>query len=322
MRKSTKEIREYAVSLYKQGNSAQRVANIVAFNEATIRKWLKDASIEIKHGGVFNKKYSNKISTSVLELYETGICTTQIDLLLNLRRGASVYILNKFNIKMRHRGPKSKIEKEDFFDEIDSEEKAYFLGFILADANVSVINGQYSLKFHIAYKDKEIIDKFLKTINSTNKKQHKKNGELESYYVSLTSVHMCKSLIKWGVIPQKTGKEEIHSDILKNEFLRDFLRGYFDGDGITDISKKRSGFVGSEKIINQILEILDENLTTYFSGENKKVKYFLGGKKFSRKLYDYLYKDTNIFLSRKESRLKYIAFNDGTPYEVKVSRTV
>ncbi|MGL4570171.1 MAG: hypothetical protein ACRCVJ_03820 [Clostridium sp.] len=165
------------------------------------------------------------------------------------------------------------------------------------------------------------MDKFLIHVGSSNKTKVKDCKNSKSYYVSLTSVHMCKRLIELGVIPNKTGRESIPKEI-PDKLLHHFLRGFFDGDGITDISKRRSGFVGSDNMIKDILEILNENLTMFYAGKNKKVKYFLGGIKFSKKLYSYLYKDANIWLSRKRSRLEFIAFNDGTPYEVKVSRTV
>ncbi len=53
----------------------------------------------------------------------------------------------------------------------------------MADANVSITNNQYSLKFHISIKDREIVDKFLKIISSSNKATVRKNSS--SYYVSL-----------------------------------------------------------------------------------------------------------------------------------------
>lgn len=59
-------------------------------------------------------------------MYETGKYTTEIDDILNLRKGTSQYILNKNNILLRHRGPKSMIGSEDFFDKIDCEEKSIF----------------------------------------------------------------------------------------------------------------------------------------------------------------------------------------------------
>lgn len=302
-KRSNLEVRNKAIELYKEGLSANKVAKQLGFNEATVRKWLKDNGVYMRIGGFYNKKYSKEIETKVKELYEQGKYTTEIDDILNLKRGVAQYILNKNQIKMRHRGPKSMIEKEDFFDNIDNEQKAYFLGYIMADGNVSITNGQYSLKFHISIQDKEVINNFIKAINSSNKVSIRENTK--SYYVSLTSIHMCKSLINLGVIPNKTSKEIIPEQIPK-ELLNHYIRGVFDGDGITDISKKRSGFVGSNNLISQILKELNEDLTIFPAGKNKKVFYFLGGKKFSKKLYEYLYKDSTIWLERKRKRLKYI----------------
>lgn len=301
--KASLEIKQKAVELYKNGFSANCVANNIGYNEATVRSWLREYNIDIRQGGVYNKKYSNEIINRIIELYTSGLNTTDIDNILEFRSGVSQYLLNKNNIELRHRGSKSKIGNEDYFDLIDSEDKAYFLGYIMADGNVSITNSQYSLKFHIAIQDKEIIDKFLKAINSSNKTKFKEASN--SYYVSLTSVHMCRRLIELGVIPNKTGKEIIPKDI-PDELTSHYVRGVFDGDGITDISRKRSGFVGSVNMISDILILLNENLTTFKAGKNKKVVYFLGGKKFSKRLYVYLYKDATVWLERKRTRLEYI----------------
>lgn len=301
--RASQDIKNKAIELYKSGISARCVADNIGYNEATVRSWLKECKVDIRKGGIYNEKYSIETINKIIELYRTGLYTTDIDSILGLRNGVSQYLLNKSNVMLRHRGLKSKIGNENYFDLIDTEEKAYFLGYIMADGNVSTINSQYSLKIHISIQDREIVDKFLKAINSSNKTKVKTNSN--SYYVSLTSVHMCKGLIELGVIPNKTGKELISKDIPK-DLLNHYIRGFFDGDGITDISRKRSGFVGSVNIINNILEILNENLTTFEAGKNKKVVYFLGGKKFSKKLYDYLYRDSTIWLERKRARLEYI----------------
>ncbi len=59
-------------------------------------------------------------------------------------------------------------------------------------------------------------------------------------------------------------------------------------------------------MITHILRELNENLTIFEAGKNKKVVYFLGGKKFSRKLYNYMYSNSTIWLERKKARLEYI----------------
>lgn len=319
-KRASKEIKIEAVRLYNEGLSANSIADKVGYNEVTVRGWLRRKGIELRQGGSYNKKYNEEVFIKIKELYEMGKYTTEIDAILNLRKGTAQYILNKNNILLRHRGPKSKIGSEDFFDKIDCEEKAYFLGYIMADGNVSITNNEYCLKFHIAIQDKELVDRFLQSINSSNKATFR--DKTSSYYVSLTSIHMCKRLIELGVIPQKTSKECIPESISQN-LIHHYLRGVFDGDGITCMGKsKRSGFVGSINIIKAILNELNElneELTIFKAGKNKKVVYFLGGKKFSIKLYNYLYEDATIWLQRKRTRLEYICFNDGTPDEVKVS---
>lgn len=44
---------------------------------------------------------------------------------------------------------------ESYFEKIDSEEKAYFLGFLFSDGSVS----KYSLNLSLAEVDKEILEK-------------------------------------------------------------------------------------------------------------------------------------------------------------------
>lgn len=300
-KKASKELKDRAVELYNSGISATDVAKEIGYNEATIRNWLKLRGISIRNGGFYNVKYSSELFNKINSSYKDGKYTSEIDSILMLRKGTAQYILNKNEVKLRHRGPKSKIVKEDYFDNIDCEEKAYFLGYIMADGNISITNNQYSLKFHISLNDREVVDNFLKEINTSNKATIRE--KTKSYYISLTSVHMCKSLIELGIIPQKTGKECIPKSLPKN-LIHHYLRGVFDGDGITCTGKsKRSGFVGSINLINGILNELNEELTIFKTGKNKKVVYFLGGKKFSRKLYNYLYNDATIWLNRKRDRL-------------------
>lgn len=302
--KYDEKVKKEAIELYMNNNPASKIANYVGANEATIRKWLKDAGIKIKNGAVYSQKYDDELVKKIIELYDRGINTTEIQKILSLKRGTASYLLRKNNYELRHKGPKSLINKEYFFDIIDTEEKAYYLGWIMADGNISIYNGQYSLKLHIALVDKQIIDNFLEAIGSSNKASIK-TGKNPSYYVSLTSVHMCNKLIKLGVIPCKSGKEKFPKQI-PTDLYRHFIRGFFDGDGITDIGG-RSGFVGSRDMLENILKVLCETkIKLYANKKNENIYYFLSGKKFSKRLYDFMYKDANIWLQRKRTRMEII----------------
>lgn len=168
------EIKQKAIEYYLVGYSAQKISNIIGANEATIRKWLKENNITIRNGGSYNKIYDDEFINKIKNLYDEGFNTIEITKMLDLKRGIVSYLLRANGYKLNHRGPKSKIGREDYFDNIDSSDKAYFLGWLMADGNMSIYNGQYSIKIHISYKDKELIDQFLKYIKSTNTVKLKK----------------------------------------------------------------------------------------------------------------------------------------------------
>lgn len=303
----SEDVKKKALEYYLVGYSAQRISEILGPNEATIRVWLKTNNVQIRDGGSYNIKHSEEVVKKIWELYEKGYNTVEISAMLNLKRGVASSLLRKNGYNLNHRGPKSKINIEDYFDEINSSDRAYFLGWIMADGNVSIFNGQYSMKLHIAYRDRELVYKFLEHIQSSNKVKIKE-GENPSCYVSLTSKHMCESLMNYGIVPNKTGKETFPLQIPK-KYKRDFIRGVFDGDGITDTSNGRSGFVGSNSLVNSILKELNEEELTVFKTKSENIYYFLGGKRFSRKLFKYMYDNTNLYLERKYERMKTICNN-------------
>jgi transposase-like protein/plasmid maintenance system killer protein len=303
--KFDENIKLYAVELYENGLSAPQVASRIGANEATIRQWVKDRGMATRIGSP-PTKFSEEIIRKIISMYSLGMYTSEIDAVLNLKRGVAAYLLRKNGVCLRHRGPKSKIYNEDYFDIIDTEEKAYFLGWIVADGNISITNNQYCLKLHIGIEDKELIDKFLYAIQSTNKTKIKE-GIHTSYYVSLTSVHMCKTLMNLGIVPGKSGKEVFPTQI-PGTLYKHFIRGIFDGDGITDVKRKRSGFVGSENIVSNIMDVIGIKLNMIRNKKNENIFYYLGGKKYSKILYEFLYNDATIWLNRKRQRMDAICF--------------
>lgn len=298
MAKYTAEQKEKAIELYKNGLSSYKIADLLGISKSTIQKWAYDSGIRKKEDASVVEERKSKIK----ELYLNGMSCNQIAEILNLPRSTVIKYVNSMDIS-RGRGMKSLIEREDYFDAIDCEEKAYWLGYLMADGNVSTHNNQYSLKLHVGYEDKELIDKFLECIGSPNKPVHKE--ETNSYYVSISSKHMIHKLIEYGVTPRKSGREKLPD--IPDDLIRHFIRGYFDGDGITCIKKnKRSGFVGGKDIIEAIHRISSCTGKIY---DNGTVHYFLGGIKYSKSLYKYMYTDATIWLKRKRERMDIICGN-------------
>jgi len=127
---------------------------------------------------------------------------------------------------------------EDYFQTIDTEDKAYWLGFIYADGNIHDNNEHKKLaaswKFSLAvqWTDMEHINKFLNAIKSTHplcKRQYGNQNRQPVAVVSIYRQRFAKHLISHGVVPRKTKKLQLPS--LPIELIRHFIRGYLDGDG-------------------------------------------------------------------------------------------
>lgn len=210
---------------------------------------------------------------------------------------ASVHnILNKSKIKLRkptYISRKMNVD-ENFFDKINSEEKAYWLGFIMADGSIT---GNKTLKIELSNKDYIHLEKFKSAINAEHAiKTYIKNNKKYSY-IAITNKKIKNDLAKYGIVPNKTHKTFIPK--ISNKLKHHFIRGYFDGDGWVSVYV---GVAGSKLLIKEIETIFKkmlfiENIKIY--ERNKTYQFQVYSKENKKKILNYLYKDASIYLDRK-----------------------
>jgi hypothetical protein len=201
---------------------------------------------------------------------------------------------------------------EEFFENINNEEKAYFLGFVFADGSVvydkKKFRYQLTLKLHT--KDNHILESFIKSVNGEMKVWKHRQREISEVHFSGKKI--TNDLIKLGATPRKTFTL-CYPNIDKN-LERHFLRGYFDGDGCIRINTdKRDGskrgdlriVSGSIEMLNKINErmnyLFGTNINKLYGPKNKEYK-FIGwaGMSDIEKIYNGFYSDTDLFLKRKK----------------------
>lgn len=227
---------------------------------------------------------------------------------------------------------KTKWVNEHYFDEINSEEKAYILGFFIADG---CIREEYDKRSGKTYKrlcfsnsidDFEIMERIHSVLCPENKMlnvHNIKDGAKRKKQISIqwTSRIMCETLEKkYKIKPQKTKDTnyEFPFDKIDRRYVRDFIRGFIDGDGT--ITKDDIRFVSnSRKFSEQIIDFLRNEVYlpnkdliydfkyTLTECQGKSVKYWRvriptghGKYKFYSK---YLYNNSTIFLSRKRNKV-------------------
>jgi len=131
----------------------------------------------------------------------------------------------------------------DYFSVINTEAKAYWLGFLTADVYMT---GQ-GLRLLLGAKDEDHLDRFSQELHSTYPKFQRwttlRTGQYLSIGVLFSSTHLLQDLAQYGVVPNKTFSIRWPStDLVPASLQRHFLRGYFDGDGCWVVTRrKRTG---------------------------------------------------------------------------------
>ena len=214
----------------------------------------------------------------------------------NLNFGILRYHLAKRGIS-RGRGLKASCN-EDYFKNIDTEEKAYWLGFIMADGNISNFSGGYYLKFSLEKNDADTIKAFKNAIEFAGAIIHNRNN----IGISIGSKSIYNDLNRYGIIERKSGREIIPFGLIPDELIRHFVRGYFDGDGCVSMSGTVQiccGRIFAESFIDNI----NPNFRIKnFDTTNVVVNLLSTRKKYCKEFYEYCYRDSNIYLQRKFSR--------------------
>lgn len=200
---------------------------------------------------------------------------------------------------------------ENYFDSIDCQEKAYWLGFFAADGYNHTNKG--CIEFRLHKQDKEIIEKFKSCIGANNP-----IGLYKQTYCNLAlySQHLCDKLSEYGLTQAKTYTLQIPE--LDNELMRHFIRGYYDGDGCFSVIKRRDrknpnskiyqfNITGMENPLRKIQEHLIKNVGVADNGlKHRKstiaVTIHYNGRNVCKRILDYLYQDAAIYLQRKYNK--------------------
>ena len=213
-------------------------------------------------------------------------------------------LLNKHKIKSR--GNKQGYPRDEFyFNKIDTEEKAYWLGFLYADGCVHSNN--YEISVNIT--DKEHIEKFKAAIKAFNHNiteiQDKRFQNAKTLYqFSIKDKQLHQDLIKWGCIPQKSLLINKIPNIPR-DYVSHFLRGYFDGDGslhyLRGTNNYRISFVGTKDFLNDIQKELQTNVSLQSNIAGKAYVLQIAGRRQIERILNYLYNNSkeNNRLNRK-----------------------
>lgn len=201
---------------------------------------------------------------------------------------------------------------KDYFNIIDTPTKAYWLGFLYADG-YTTIDDRWGLE--IMKSDEEHLQNLLNEIEYSGKMKGRKRKNTETCSVLIKNKDMTNSLRQKGVIPNKTEVLTFPAtEILNPMFYKDFIRGFFDGDGCVTytvkprVRKDRNNKVYSRAVreinfccksklfIDVLDSILKENgicFNMYLNAKHNNLYYLrTSNVQTMRSFYDFIYSDS------------------------------
>ena len=267
----------------------------------------------LKHENGKSLKLTEEQIQEIINLYISGISLVDLCKITGIKAPQTIRnILRKNQVEIKGFRYKYPL-KEDYFETIDSFDKAYWLGMLYADGAIQ--DNQFSIRLNLI--DKEHIEKFKAAIGAVNNKVGKSvdvrfSSPCEIYYCAVKSKKMYQDLVALGCTPRKSLTLSCIPNIEK-EYVSSFIRGYFDGDGsIHQTGEKkqwRISFTGTYDLLKDIQQALEiEVKISQGPNEAKDFMFQIMGKYQLKRILDYLYKNSteNTRLDRKYK--KYLTF--------------
>lgn len=246
----------------------------------------------------------------------------------NIKYGSTYSYIKKYNLQVINKGIRLKANST-YFEEIDTEYKAYILGFFLADGYIEKTSNR--ICFNNSIDDISIIERIKNEICPDSKviysnKQSQVKFRKEQVTLRFTNKNLAKLLKeKYNIESAKTFKDDyfFNFDYLPNHLIPHFIRGYFDGDGSVSFIPKHENkqlFFNFSFIFNsflfaeQIGKIFQKNFDIQpiiYTHQGKNCKYYSLRFNYNRKrqnkikiIYNWLYDNSNIFLERKKIKFE------------------
>ena len=289
-------------SLYKNGMKMQDIALRYNVHYSVIWRIISKCGLTKKdRKGLLDLLDSKKIK----DLYNDGLSTKSIAEQLNVSAESIRRVLKREGVERRH---SLYSVNEHYFDVIDSQDKAYFMGLLYADGYNDPTKNLIVITLHD--RDKHILESFNQCVQNTrplrfiNKSAQNPNWS-DCYELIIVNHHMSSMLEKYGVVKAKSMILQF-PDWIDRKLLPHFLRGYMDGDGHIAKAqyKYNAEFVGTEMFCNRVVQLMEEEIgiSAYVYKPNPEktttiVKFC--NKANSVTFLDYIYKDANLYLKRK-----------------------
>lgn len=286
------------ISLYKQGINGREIGDTFGISKARVSQIAREAGLG-RHDKVLN--FSKEDVQIMYDMYIDGSNVEEISSIYGCNRASIYNLFKKYNLALGNdRFRKYEID-DYYFDNIDTPNKAYILGFLWADGHNNTRKGIVEMRLQA--RDKHILDDISKELKSNRPiyfVKRETDRQQDTYRIYITSRRISDSLLSYGMCANKTYVLQWPKNI-NDELVPHFLRGFTDGDG--HIGKKELSWAGTEMMLNQVRNILFSQFgidAKIYDTKTEVIKSLRVCKR--REIIDvlnWMYKDADLMLERK-----------------------
>lgn len=271
--------------------------------------------------------FSKQDEEHIIDLYSNkNKSTVKIGQMFDCSHKVIAKVLKRNNIPITGKSRRKYKINENFFDNIDTENKAYILGFLYADG-CNFIKKQ-TVSMSLQEDDYEILEKIRLCIGSERELEYIDNSNKHNFGYTyknqwrllLFSKHICESLNNIGMTPSKS--LSLKFPTIDKSLYRHFIRGYFDGDGsvyqyfVNENNKPVTLTITStNSFCEKVQEILNDELSIntgiYDASNHNGITKVLSMSTNSSKIFlDWIYDNAELYMKRKHDRyIQYFYYN-------------
>lgn len=265
------------------------------------------SSILLSHNVLWRRKLTKDDYPNIIQRYIDGEPIHTIAKDYRVTDNKISQLLKDNNIHIRDISECHRIYdlNESYFDFIDTPNKAYIIGLLIADGNISKNN---SVRLQLVESDKSILEKIRKEIGSTRpltfvNVSKRKSTYQDSYLLEFASRHMIDKLADYYITPRKDFTTQFPVSI-DEHLYRHVIRGILDGDGSIFKNEKRVNITGNDKLIDFLVDYIQDTLdihcSVFYAHHSDKTKCLqISGAKQVKKFLDYIYEDAELYIDRK-----------------------
>lgn len=232
--------RKELLARFAAGETVTNLARSLGRDPTTVRGNLRNWGADIPAGPT-PRRYTAGQKKQAVDMYAAGATVLEVATKFGVTFSTMRECLVKWGYAGRRTGPRRRLSlTENYFENIDQPDKAYWLGFLYADGSLQAtknnMDNPTGVRLALMADDAPHIQKWLNAVDSSTRVTYSiqesgfKPGSRYAYAV-VSCARMCDDLTAKGVVLRKTHNPVDPLPHVPEYLQHHFMRGFYDGDG-------------------------------------------------------------------------------------------